>query len=159
MRILKKSICPGISPKAEASITYNVGYDPTTKTFSVRVIANSGGGFFSNEWIKVDDVLSCIQATDSSEPFKALIFQRLYMSRGANNHGFLGAALRSEGVLKPVAKAVYSHELDSPKTFNAAMQKLLKSKVDLKDEVAIREAEMEAKREKLLAQMKSKNKK
>jgi len=56
-------------------------------------------GFFSNEWIALNDVMDTIETTSSDKPFKALIFKSLYESKRSNNHGFLAAALRAEKLL------------------------------------------------------------
>jgi hypothetical protein len=143
MRIIKRGTCPQITPTSKSKLTYDVGYNEQFKTYHIRIIGNSGGGFFSNQWIAVED---CIQAAPTGEPFKALVFKPFYESKGANNHGFLSAALREEGILNPAPKAAYSHLLGDPEAFTKAMAKLVKSKANLEDTVAIREAKIEAKR-------------
>jgi len=154
-RIIKKSTSPKLSPRAQGSLTYHVGYDETDKTFHFRITANSGGGFFSNEWIALNDVLDTIEATSSDKPFKALIFKSLYDSKGSNNHGFLAAALRTEKLLLPVEKQLMSHALGDVKVFKAAIQQLIKDKVSLDDDVAEAEKVKEAKRAELIEAMKA----
>ena len=159
LRIIKKSTSPKLSPRAQGSLTYHVGYDETAKTFHFRITANTGGGFFSNEWIALNDILDTIETTSSDKPFKALIFRSLYQSKGSNNHGFLAAALRSESLLLPVEKQLMSHTLGDVKSFKAAMQRLIKDKVSLDDDVAAAEKIKEAKRAELVAAMKASAKK
>jgi len=108
LRIIKKSSSTKLSPRAQGSLTYHVGYDETAKTVHLRITANSGGGFFSNEWIALNDILDTIETTSSDKPFKALIFKLLYQSKESNNHGFLAAALRAESLLLPVEKQLMS---------------------------------------------------
>jgi len=158
-RIIKKPTSPKLSPRAQGSLTYHVGYDETAKTFHFRITANSGGGFFSNEWIALNDVLETIETTSSDKPFKALIFKPLYESKGSNNHGFLAAALRTESLLLPVEKQLMSHSLGDVKSFKTAMQKLIKDKVCLDDDVAEAEKIKEAKRAEMVAAMKASTKK
>ena len=93
-----------LSPKSPSSLTYHVGYDDNSKSFHFRITANSGGGFFSNEWIPLSDILDTIATTFPVNPFKAIIFKPLYQSKGSNNHGFLAAALRAEKLFLPVEK-------------------------------------------------------
>ncbi|NHN38960.1 hypothetical protein G8764_16750 [Pseudomaricurvus alcaniphilus] len=154
MRIIKKSTCSLITPTAQGKLTYNIGHEAADDNYHLRITHNSGGGFFSNEWISIEGVLTCIEEAPEDKPFRALIFRNLYQSRGANNHGFLAAALRAEGLLLPVKKATYSHQPGDPKVFFAAMKKLVASKVDLEDEVAKAQAEITAKRAQLAAKMK-----
>jgi len=158
-RIIKKSTSPKLSPRAQGSLTYHVGYDETAKSFLFRITANSGGGFFSNEWIALNEILDVIETTSSDKPFKALIFKSHYQSKGSNNHGFLAAALRAESLLLPVEKQLMSHTLGDVKGFKAAMQQLIKDKVSLDDDVAEAEKVKEAKRAELVAAMKASAKK
>jgi hypothetical protein len=159
LRIIKKSTAQKLSPRAQGSLTYHVGYDETAKTFHFRITANSGGGFFSNEWIALNDTLDTIETTSSGKPFKALIFKSLYQSKGSNNHGFLAAALRAEKLLLPVEKQLMSHTLGDVKSFKAAMQQLIKDKVSLDDDVAEAEKIKEAKQAEMVAAMKASAKK
>lgn len=69
-RIIKKSTSPKLSPKATGSLAYHVGYNNNSKSFHFRTTANSGGGFFSDEWIALSDILDIIEGTPSDEPFK-----------------------------------------------------------------------------------------
>ena len=124
VNIIKKSTCPKVSPTAKGELTYHIGHDGKAKALLFRITANPGRGFFSNEWIKLDDIVATIEE-HSSETFKAIIFTPLYVSRSANNHGFLAAALRAEGVLEPVTDKPLSHTLGNVKTFTAAMAKLV----------------------------------
>jgi hypothetical protein len=156
MRIIKRQYdCPTISPSSKATLAYDINHDKESNSLSIRIIANSGGGFFSNEWIAINDILACIEKAPADFPFKALIFRHLYKSKGSNNHGFLAAVLRNEGLLVSVPKAAYSHAVGDHDAFNKAVQKLVKGKTNLEDIVAIREAEIEAKREALAKKMKA----
>ncbi|MGB5325570.1 MAG: hypothetical protein WBN40_09130, partial [Pseudomonadales bacterium] len=56
IRIIKRSNCHKISPSAEGELTYEVGHEAKSKTFYIRVTANSSGGFFSHEWIPVAEI-------------------------------------------------------------------------------------------------------
>jgi hypothetical protein len=154
IRILKKSNCPKLSPKAKGSLTYHIGYAETAKTHLIRVTANTGGGFFSNEWVALGDILDTIDTAEFEDSFKAIILKPLYQSKGANNHGFLAAALRAEGILEAVEDHPLSHTLGDTKAFTKAMQKLVKEKVSLDDDVAEAEKIKEEKRAVLVAKMK-----
>jgi len=155
LRIIKKSTAPKLSPRAQGTLTYHVGYNDSDKSLHFRITANSGGGFFSNEWIALNDILETIEITSSDKPFKALIFKSLYQSKGSNNHGFLAAALRAESLLLPVKKQLMSHTLGDVKSFKTSMQQLIKNKVSLEDDVAEAEQIKEAKRAELIETMKA----
>ncbi len=159
LRIIRKSTSLKLSHRAQGTLTYHVGYDESAKTFHFRITANSGGGFFSNEWIALNDILDVVESTSPDKPFKAIIFKSLYESKGSNNHGFLAAALRAESLLLPVEKQLMSHTLGDVKSFKTAMQKLIRDKISLDDDVAEAEKIKEAKRAELVAAMKASAKK
>ena len=154
IRIIKKSTCPKLSSRAKGELTYHIGHDDKNKSLLFRVTANSGGGFFSKEWIALDDIVSTIDEQDS-DTYKAIIFIPLYASKVANNHGFLAAALRSESVLESVEDQPLSHTLGNVKAFKTAMAKLVKAKTDLHDEVAEAEAAKEVKRQEMIEKVKA----
>jgi len=66
-RIIKQSTCKLTSPTAKGQLTYNIGHNDQSKSLHIRVIANTGGGFFSNEWVALDDVLACIEEQPTGE--------------------------------------------------------------------------------------------
>ncbi|WP_371376779.1 hypothetical protein [Thalassotalea aquiviva] len=96
INIIKQAVCGKVSQPDTPTLTYNIGYAPNDKSFHIRVITNTGGGFFSVEWISLDDILSCVE---NRETFNANIFASLFKSKSANNSGFLAAALKAEKLL------------------------------------------------------------
>jgi len=152
LRIIKKATCPKLSSRAKGTLTYHVGYAATEKSFHFRITANAGG-FFSNEYISLENVLASIESNGPDSAFKALLFNSLYQSKGANNHGFLAAALLAEGILKPEEGKALSFLLGDLPVFKTAMNKLIKEKVDLEDDVAIADTAREAKRAVLAKKM------
>jgi hypothetical protein len=94
IRIIKKIVFPKLSGRAKGELTYHIGHDDKNKSLLFHVTANTGGGFFSKEWISLDNIIDTIDEQDS-DIFRAILFIPLYTSKGANNHGFLAAALRS----------------------------------------------------------------
>ncbi len=77
--------------------------------------------------------------------FNASALAPLFESKSANNAGFLAAALKAESLLLPVKETKRLHTLGDLAAFNKTMQKLVKSKVSLPDEIAEREGVKEAK--------------
>ncbi|MYM63318.1 hypothetical protein [Pseudomaricurvus sp. HS19] len=154
-RILKKGTCPQLSRTTDAELTYNIGYSDSSHALFIRITANSGGGFFSNEWIALEAITNVIEVLPRKEPFPALVLKPLYQSRGANNHGFLAAALRQEGILVAVDTKPYLNLFGGMKAFSDGIGKLIQNNTALEDEVALHEAEVEAKREALIAQVKA----
>lgn len=52
-RIIKIATCPTCSGKA--TLTYHFGCSDDKQVY-IRIVANSGGGLFSDEWVKLVDI-------------------------------------------------------------------------------------------------------
>jgi hypothetical protein len=141
INILKISTCGKVTLPNDHTLTYNIGYDTTTKTLLVRLTDNDTGGLFSNEWITLDDILATIEKRPTPDTsFNARIFTPLYKSQSANNAGFLAAALKAENILVPFKDSKRLHDMGDIKAFTDSMQPLIKDKVSLHDVVAERDA-------------------
>lgn len=51
IRIIKASTCPSLSGKS--TLTYHIGCN-SESDIQFRVVDNTGGGFFSKEWVSVN---------------------------------------------------------------------------------------------------------
>ena len=137
MRIIKEDKCPKLSPRATGGLIYNIGYTEDEQAFHFRITANSSSGYFSKEWVALKAIQEVLDQQKKDSPFKAITLKGLYKKRGANNHGFLAAALRAEKILGVVEKQPLLHTLnDFEAQFTTAMNKLIEQGVDLPDEVA-----------------------
>ncbi len=141
MQILKKARCGTLSNPNKKTLTYNVGHD--SDRFHLRLSDNEGGGFFSTEWICLNDVTN---ETPSDEPFTTAVLTPLYESKSSNNPGFLAAVLVAEKFWSPVIGNRRQFTPGDVPAFAKRMQVLVGKKVNLKDEVAEREAKKEAAR-------------
>ena len=149
--ILKKAHCGKVSTPEKETLTYNIGHD--TDEIYFRVTDNDGGGYFSNEWINFSDITELLP---NDLPFNASILAPLFKSKSANNAGFLAAALKAEKLLVPVKEAKRLHTFGDISAFTKSINKLIKSKVSLPDEIAEREAAKEAKRIEAAEKLKAK---
>ncbi|TLU61225.1 hypothetical protein FE810_15500 [Thalassotalea litorea] len=138
MRIIKQDTCGKVSASDNPTLTYNVCYNPTDKSYLFRVITNNTGGFFSPEWIALDDIEKALSKHDT---FSAKILDSLYASKSANNAGFLAAALKAEGILVAERETRRLHKLGDIDDFKKRMQKLLKN--DLPDIIVEQQAAKE----------------
>lgn len=112
VRIIQRQQAAKLSPRATGYITYEIGVDPralpqgdlskaknwTLPEVFIRITGNDSSGYFSDEWVSFTRIQACL-AELPPVPFKAKVFQGLFERRGANNHGFLGAALKQEKLL------------------------------------------------------------
>jgi hypothetical protein len=165
--ILKKATCPKLSSRASGHLSYEIGchVDDTTVNRDnpthqadrlaqhtwLRVTANQSSGYFSQEWIKLTDILALIDR--QTVPFKAILFKPLYERKGANNHGFLGAALKAEGlVVADEQQPLVLHPAQDQAPFWDQVKTAIEEGVDLTDEVAQENARKEARKQARLAE-------
>ncbi len=141
MKILKKAQCGNLSNPKKKTLTYNIGN--REGEYYLRLSDNAGGGFFSTEWLALSDVTA---EMPSDEPFTTSILTPLYESKSSNNPGFLAAVLVAEKLWLPVIGNRRQFTPGDVTAFKNRMQPLINKKVNLKDEVAEREAKKEAAR-------------
>jgi len=105
IRIIKRTTCPKITASANGQLTYDV----SDESYLLRITANPGGGFFSNEWVTLKSITDILKKHPNTL-LKAPVFKPLFESLGGNNHGFLAAALRHEGIILADDKYVRSNQ-------------------------------------------------
>jgi hypothetical protein len=64
----------------------------------IRIAANSQGGTCSFEWISLKTVEDLLENNDE-KIFSAVLFRKAFVSKSANNHGYLAAILKAEKVI------------------------------------------------------------
>jgi hypothetical protein len=97
IRIVKTKTCSSLSGKSK--LTYNIGTDPGGAVH-LRVQANSGGGFFSQEWIALDAIDKAL--ADVPDGVTAFHLVPLFKGYSINSPGFLLAVLKQENLLIPM---------------------------------------------------------
>ncbi len=118
VRILRKGNCLSLSGRSE--LTYEFGH--SNKTIMFRTADNTGSGHYSSAWIPLDAILALLNKT--KEPFSLSVFRSLYPGLSINNTGFLGAALKKEGLIV-CEKRQYIRK--DTKDFLAELNKLIKT--------------------------------
>ena len=127
MRILKVATCPTSSGKT--TLTYHIGCT-TDKDIQFRVVANTGGGLFSPEWIS----LSAIQPAFEQAPFPLTSYPliNLYQGKSTNTPAFLMAVLKNEGLVRNLEGKIRGYEILDAKPFLEEMNALMATDIDLK---------------------------
>ena len=94
-RILKTSECPSVSGKS--ILTYHIGCTDKAD-IQLRVFANTGAGFFSNEWLS----LKAIEETlgKGAGEFTSVRLRPLLSGQSVNSSAFVLAILLHEGLVK-----------------------------------------------------------
>ena len=127
MRIIKIATCPTCSGKAK--LTYHFGCTKDNQVH-IRIVVNSGGGFFSEEWVSLTDTLAALGK--AAHPITAIPFINLFIGKSVNTPGFLLAVLKQEGLVKLLEGKVRGYEMLDSEAFMAEVNKLVASDVDLK---------------------------
>ena len=135
IRVLKIASCPSLSGKS--TLTYHVGCDAGTGASEIcfRVFGNSGGGLFSNEWVKLSAVQKEFAKVPDGIALTPHLLSPLFRGRSANNQSFLFAVLKNEGLVSTVKDRKGRFERADAGAFMAEIETLVASNVDLKVDV------------------------
>ncbi len=127
IRILKVATCPSLSGKS--TLTYQIGCNAESD-IQFRVIANTGGGFFSKEWITLDTILEAFNERKKDKPIVSLLLYPLFQGKSLNTPAFLLAALKQEGLVSPLEDNPKHYTQLPSDAFMADVEKLMQSTVD-----------------------------
>jgi hypothetical protein len=124
MRVLRTSTCKTLSGKS--TLTYQIGCTPESE-IHLRITKNSGGGFFSDEWVKYEDIQVVQKERAKDSPIMSHFISPLLQGKSSNTSGFIMAALTHLKLLKPLPKKKRLHELLDTGPFLDTMEKLMSS--------------------------------
>ena len=127
MRILKVASCPTASGKT--ILTYHIGCNADNE-IKFRVIGNTGGGYFSAEWVAFNAIQPAL--AKASLPLTSFPLIKLYQGKSTNTPAFLMATLKHEGLVRNLVGKVRGYELLDSGVFMAEMETLIASGVNLK---------------------------
>jgi hypothetical protein len=133
MRVLKTATCKTLSGKS--TLTYQIGCTPESE-IHLRITKNSGGGFFSDEWVKYGDIQAVLKERSKDSPIMSHFISPLLQGKSSNTSGFIMAVLSNLKLLRPLLKKKRLHELLDPKPFLDTMEKLMSS--DVKPKAAVK---------------------
>jgi hypothetical protein len=126
MKILKTSSCKTLSGKS--TLTYQIGSTPDS-IIHLRITKNTGGGFFSDEWISLDDILRVLKDRPRESPVMSHFLTPILKGKSANTSGFILAMLSHLNLLRPLPKKKRVHELLDPGLFLNQVNQLMASEV------------------------------
>jgi len=114
MKILKTSTCPTLTGKS--TLTYQIGLSPAS-VVHLRISKNSGGGFFSDEWLALDDILDTLKKRPEGSPVLSHFLTPLLKGKSVNTSAFILAAMTHLKLIRPLPKKKRVHELLDPVPF------------------------------------------
>ncbi len=129
IRILKVATCPSLSGKS--TLTYHIGCN-SESDIQFRIVNNTGGGFFSKEWVSLNAIFQAFDKKVADKPIVSLLLYPLFQGKSLNTPAFLLAVLKQEGLVSPVEDNPKHYERLPLDAFMIEIGKLIQSKVDLK---------------------------
>jgi hypothetical protein len=124
MKVLKTATCKTLSGKS--TLTYQIGCTPDS-IVHLRITKNSGGGFFSDEWIEYDAVQAAFKGRRDGAEINSYLLAPLFQGKSSNNTSFLLAALKHLKLVRPLKNKQRLHEPMDPRPFLDQVDKLMSS--------------------------------
>ncbi|TDG11653.1 hypothetical protein E2F43_18250 [Seongchinamella unica] len=97
IQVMKQSNCPTSSGKSK--LGYSIGIDEAGEIY-LKLTSNSGGGFFSEEWVDFTAIQGAWNKWPQDQPLTSFALSKMFRGKSANNPGFLTAVLLAEGLLE-----------------------------------------------------------
>ncbi len=90
-----------LGERSTGSVDYCVLVDSERTQLYLAITGNEGGGYFSREAVPIAAIRDCLALVGSQGAFLVRVLRPAFSGRSSNNPGFLGAALRAEGLIAP----------------------------------------------------------
>lgn len=119
--VLKKEMTKSVTGKSY--IHYEIGNDPEG-VMHIRVITNTGGGYFSNEWVRFDAIYKELDQ-HGDNPVTSFLLSPLYAGKSVNTPAFLLAAMKNEGLIIPHPQKARCYAKTDPTEFIKGIQALV----------------------------------
>jgi len=146
IRIIYHGECPKLTARGKGVLGYEFGVNEATDETFIRIASNSQGGTCSYEWILLKTVEELLaNREEENQTFSAILFKKAFVSRSANNHGYLAAILKAEKVIGSATEQSTLLGFLSFDSMKDQINHLKGEDVDLPDQVA---AEQKAREEK-----------
>ena len=94
IRVLKQDSCPSLT--ARSTLGYELGLKDESELY-LRLVSNTGSGFFSKEWIACSVIEQLI--TGASE-LTSTSFKTLFPNNSVNTGGFVMAVVKALGLIQ-----------------------------------------------------------
>ena len=130
IRILKIGSCLSLSGKS--TLTYHLGCT-TGAEIRIRIFANSGGGFFSQEWIPLNTIEEVLEKTLKVKAITSFALKPLFRGKSVNSTGFLLAILKCLGLVRPLKEKQRCYGAIDFGKLTAEVKTLMESITELKE--------------------------
>ena len=120
-QVIKEAQCKSL--EGSATLHYQIGTDDDGAIL-FKIASNSGGGFFSNEWVAFTDIQAAFEAWGNEMPITSMALRPIFRGKSVNSPSFLLAILTAEKLLEPMPKRKRVHRATDPAGFLATIEEL-----------------------------------
>ena len=125
-RIVKVGTTTNVSGKHK--LTYHIGCNAESD-IHFRVYENSGGGYFSTEWVSLKAIQQAIE--QGRKPTTSFALYGLFNGKSVNTPAFLLAALLKEGLVQIHEENQRCYAATDPNPFIAEINQLIASDINI----------------------------
>ncbi len=125
VRVLKRGICPTLSGKS--TVCFEIGVDGRGDA-QLHVVDNSGGGSFSDGWVRFNDIQAALDRAPKGAPVTSYLLNPLFRGVSQNTVGFVWAVLVKEGIVVPSATTKRRYDRVEPTAFLAQVRELMEAR-------------------------------
>lgn len=95
IRVLKNDTCPSLT--ARSTLGYQLGLKDESELY-LKLISNTGSGFFSKEWVACSVIEQLI---NGSAELTSTSFKAIFPNKSVNTGGFVMAVIKALGLIQP----------------------------------------------------------
>lgn len=117
--VIKKASTKSLEGRGK--LDYELGTD-ADGALHWRIAKNSGGGFFSDEWVSFQAIQAALEEWPAERPLTSMALRSLFQGKSVNTPSFLLAALLCEGVVRLLAGKRRQYELGDVAAFLKSVQ-------------------------------------
>lgn len=129
IRIVKVGTTTNVSGKHK--LTYHIGCNANSDIL-FRVYENSGGGYFSTEWVSLKAIQHAIE--QGRKPTTSFALYGLFNGKSVNTPAFLLAALLKEGLVQIHEENQRVYAATNPDPFITEINQLIASNINIQVE-------------------------
>ena len=107
--LLNAGTAKKLGQRSEGILNYHVLADNDRRGLLIAVTRNEGGGYFSRERVHFQTVVTCLEKYKAGVPFVSKVLRDVFVSKSANNAGFMAAVLHALGLLAAAPEAKTQH--------------------------------------------------
>ena len=129
--------CPSLS--GQSTLTYAIGRHPEDQSLHLRIVANSGGGMFCDEWASGTEIDVLVQ---SSTVLISRSMCELHAGRSINTGGFVLSVLKHLGFVRVNAENSRHHEMVPGTTFEQVVLEAMGQVADKRKTLKLKKGEV-----------------